>query len=144
MSELREREMVRFGTRIAREFALTYGSHDVYELCALLGIFVLETQLRRLVGFIDIDKSGAFITINSRLPLLIKRFVIAHELGHYVMHPHDVGFFWIMKNTHFDLDRLEKHADDFACELLGISVYDYGEIKEYIRGYERKLTKANV
>ena len=130
--------MCSFGRRIAGEVIQRYGTRDMNELCACLGISLHEVPLRRLVGFVDHDDSGTFIIVNRSLPVFVKRFVVAHEVGHYVIHPRDVGFFWIMEKTHFYLARLEKHADDFACELLEISEHDYDKAKEYIRAYGRE------
>ncbi len=130
--------MTSFGRKKAREFVQKHRTSNVYELCHRLSIPVYEAPLRKLNGFIDQDIYGAYIVLNKSLPLSIKRFIIAHELGHFVMHPHDVGFFWVIKKTNFDIGCLEKHADDFACELLGISMDDYNKVKECICGFGKE------
>ena len=122
-----------YGSKTAREIIQKYDTNDVYELCQLLQIQVSEAPLRQLNGVIKHDSDGTFIVVNSMLPSFIKRFVIAHELGHFVLHPHDIGFFWILHKTNFRMERLERDADCFAIKMLGLSEEFYAQIKDYVR-----------
>lgn len=124
--------MTTHGRRTASEIISKHRTRNVYDLCDTYGVFVIEASMRKMLGYITDDEMGHYIIVNQKLPEFLKRFVIAHELGHYFMHPHDIGFFWIIKNTQFPIARLERHADDFALELLKISENVYMQIKKYI------------
>jgi hypothetical protein len=65
------------------------------------------TVERRSLGDDDGETLGRCITVHSSQALVRKRFTIAHELSHFVMH-----------SDHGADDDLERQADVFASALL--------------------------
>lgn len=113
-----------FGEKIGAETAREHRTNDPYLLCDLLGIDVVESffKCNRMKGIIVHDDWGTGICLSIQMTMTQKRFVLAHELGHYFLHPQRVGRFWIQENTLFPLGKIEKEADDFAYAFLGACV----------------------
>ena len=69
-------------------------------------------------GFFLIYRRKKHITINSDLPILLQKVVLAHELGHCVLHS-DFSSAAFHEVTLFDTtDKKEYEANVFASELL--------------------------
>lgn len=66
---------------------------DVRAAAEAVGVTVREAYLPSDVsGMLERDGKGHFvITVNASHPSTRKRFTIAHELGHYMLHRHLVG-----------------------------------------------------
>ncbi|MBQ9030109.1 MAG: ImmA/IrrE family metallo-endopeptidase [Parasporobacterium sp.] len=99
-----------------------YKETDLFELCKAMGILILErpmgTSEDSVKGFFMVNKRVRVITVNSDLPDIIMRIIIAHELGHAVLHCglgvqtfHDVSVF-------DESSAMEQQANLFAAELL--------------------------
>lgn len=84
------------------------------------------------------DKGNPVIVINRNFPNDRKRFTLAHELGHILMHC--AGDF--PNPTHRDEKQKESEANRFASEflmpafgiqnsLIGLSLYDLAPLKKY-------------
>lgn len=84
-----------------------------------LGIDVIEKDFKQktLESQIVIDHSGnATIFIRPDLDYLYIQFLLAHELGHYVLHyDTDISFNYYCR---IYKTKTEREANDFACELL--------------------------
>lgn len=96
---------------------LKLNNAPIAELCAILennGILLYEWDCS-IKGFDGVslitDKGNPLIVINKNLPNDRKRFSIAHELGHIVMHAN--SDFVI-----FEVRDKEQEANDFASEFL--------------------------
>ena len=83
-----------------------YCQKDPFRLCKEMGIILLPQQL------------GKTITVNSDLPHVIQKIIIAHEIGHAALHRksgihafHEVGLF---DESSF----MEQEANLFAAEYL--------------------------
>lgn len=67
-----------------------YQTDDPYEICKYLDIQVMERPMgkspRSCKGFFLVSSRCKLIVINSDLPDSIQRIIIAHELGHAVLH----------------------------------------------------------
>ncbi|HEV8590847.1 MAG TPA: ImmA/IrrE family metallo-endopeptidase [Pyrinomonadaceae bacterium] len=90
---------------------------DFYRICRRLGVVIQEMPLR-VSGFYYSLKGGHYIAIDSRLEPVQKRFVMFHELAHFLLHAPDKGvtanFHGIGKKT-----RKEIEADAVAlCALI--------------------------
>ena len=99
-----------------------YDERNPKLLCRYLGVKLLYQSLGNepdsIKGFYLESKRIKTITINSDLPANIKRIIIAHELGHAVLH----------KNYSFDAfcginlfqitTSMEREANLFSAELL--------------------------
>lgn len=59
-----------------------------YQLVGGLGTFSNGGQRLEIAGVLDREAGNIFVS--KRLPLEIVRFTGAHEVGHWVLHPHEV------------------------------------------------------
>lgn len=62
-------------------------------------------------------RSPARQQLNSNLPEWLKRFVLAHELGHRKLSPGGVGYFFLAETTLME-PKVEYEANRFVVELL--------------------------
>lgn len=70
-------------------------------------------------GFFIIHRRKKHITVNSDLPQILQRVVLAHELGHCVLHASMSANAAYHEMTLFDdADHTEYEANVFAAELL--------------------------
>lgn len=92
-------------------------SRDPYKIAKQLGIIVLEENLGSINGYFNEVLGHKFIHINENLPDHLKRFTAAHELGHAILHP-NFNHFFLKNYTHFNIDKYEKEANDFAILLI--------------------------
>ena len=74
-------------------------------------------ELGRIAGFYQYIKRHRCIYIHSGLRDHMARIVMAHELGHAVMHRKENCYF-IEDRTLFFTSRIEREANRFAAELL--------------------------
>ena len=69
---------------------MKYQTDDPYEICEYLDIQVMDRPMgkspRSCKGFFLVSSRCKLIVINSDLPDSIQRIIIAHELGHAVLH----------------------------------------------------------
>ena len=79
-------EIVRAVDRLKRRYHET----DPFKLCAAMGIILIPQSLGTaqdaIKGFYLESKRIRTITVNSDMPLLIQKFIVAHELGHAELH----------------------------------------------------------
>ena len=65
---------------------------DVYSLAKRLGIVVREAFLdAEISGMIEVDDKTTTITLNAIHAPTRKRFTLAHEIGHYILHRDMIG-----------------------------------------------------
>ena len=99
-----------------------YHEDDPFLLCKAMGIKLifqsLGTAPDAIKGFILKSKRIITITINCDLPLVIQKIIVAHELGHAVLHKNS-GILAFHEATLFDnSSQYEKEANLFAAEFL--------------------------
>ena len=67
-----------------------YHESDPFKLCKAMGIKLIFQSLGKdsesVKGFFLEFKRIRTITVNDDLPLLIQKFIVAHELGHAELH----------------------------------------------------------
>jgi len=97
-----------------------YETNDPYRLARAMGINVEEYPFRRIKGLILEIAGRATIVLNSNLPEWLKRFVLAHELGHRELSPRGIGYFFLAEQTLMETGA-EYEANRFAVELLTFS-----------------------
>ena len=95
---------------LRRELCL-HGEVDVEEVASLVGMEVVTWPLTVLKEMVI----GDFICVARRLDTRWRRWVIAHAIGHRLMHPGNHT--WIRFHTGLG-HRFEREAEDFACFLL--------------------------
>lgn len=101
------------------------GSKDIYEICDYLGILIKKIYksnnlLRGNDAFYFRDYFGSeIIFIRDDLSCNFEKFILAHELGHAIMH---VDFTTAAFNNLINEGKLEKQANYFAFKLLDINI----------------------
>lgn len=89
---------------------------DVFAIARTMGVQLYEAADVDWAGQIDSDSTTAICTVRAADPLVRKRFTVAHELGHLMMHR--------LGRRHRDLnlragrDLEERQANAFAADLL--------------------------
>ncbi|WP_342512843.1 ImmA/IrrE family metallo-endopeptidase [Sporosarcina sp. FSL K6-1522] len=95
-----------------------YGTNDPFKLASLLNIHIVYWDLHHEIqGFYKYDRRNKYIVINSNLSSWKQLYVLAHELGHSMMHPR-VNTPFLREKTFLSVDRIEVEANTFAVELL--------------------------
>lgn len=103
---------------------------DVFELVDYFNINVIETDLgSSTLGMYRYIKRNKFIFLNNDLEHYQKKFVLAHELGHAILHS-DLNCFFLEKKTLYLKNKFEIEANKFAVELL-VSDNDLKELEGY-------------
>jgi len=124
---------------VARELKEKFNTNDIEEIADML-VFVQEGDL--------VDREGMTFKVNE-YPVIItdkklsqqkKLFVLAHELGHVLLHPYK-NQSHMKKYTAMSIDRDEQEANAFAFEALfgHLTANDFEDsytIEEFIREYE--------
>lgn len=102
---------------IVTKLTKKYGSHDPFALATALGVNVIYQPLGDTLGFCLRYKRQKTIVLNQYCPENLLPFVMAHELGHSVLHP-KVNTPFLKRYTLFSIDKIERQANSFAVELL--------------------------
>lgn len=102
--------------KIVQRLCHKYGCSDPYELAGYLEINIRFENLGTMQGYFHRMCRIKQVVINENLPEQVKKFVLAHELGHSIMHPDCNTPF--LQSTFFSTDRLEIQANKFAAELI--------------------------
>lgn len=72
------------------ELKRKYDEKDPFRLCRAMGIILLQqhlsTEADSVKGFFLENKRIRTITVNSDLPIIIQKIIVAHELGHATLH----------------------------------------------------------
>lgn len=87
----------------------------VFALARLLGVQVQPWPFSKIVGGLFRGDDGPVIVFNRVLPGQRARLVVAHELGHYLLHGRSRSYF---KCADDDKTRAEREANSFAFALL--------------------------
>lgn len=100
-----------------------YDERDPLRLCRAMGIKVLYFPLGKgkdcCKGFFMENCRIKTITINSELPSIIQKIILAHEIGHAVLHRNSTGIHAFHDYAMFDeTSHLEYEANLFAAEYL--------------------------
>ena len=99
-----------------------YKTNDIYELCRRMKIILSEVPMgtgkNAVKGFYIRNARKKVITVNRDLPEIVRRYIIAHELGHAVLHENG-GISCFQDVAMYDVSSLmEKEANLFAAEIL--------------------------
>ncbi|MDX2004547.1 MAG: ImmA/IrrE family metallo-endopeptidase [Meiothermus sp.] len=97
---------------------------DVYALAQTLGVSVVEESLDDPVsGFLIVKKDKGIVAVNKNHHTNRRRFSVAHELGHFVLHRQEEKLF--VTNVYYrngasdkGVDPKEIQANAFAAALL--------------------------
>lgn len=107
-----------------------YGTRNPIELATCLNIILIKWDLHEEIkGFYQYEKRNKFIFYSSSLNDEEMLMVIAHELGHVILHRYTNTPF-MKKYTFQSVNRIETEANTFAAELL-ISDESLRECRNY-------------
>ncbi|SHN03390.1 protein of unknown function [Anaerosporobacter mobilis DSM 15930] len=134
---------------IVHELLKKYNTNSPYQLCELLDIEVFKCELGTIKGYYHHAYRIKQIYLNSNLSRREEKLVLAHELGHAIMHPNSNTPFF-KANTFTSIDKLEKQANTFAMHCL-ISDNDLYECSNYtvsqlsiLFGYDEELISLRL
>ena len=96
-----------------------YGTKNPYSLCSKLKIKILYSDLGDIKGIYKKILGNRFIVINENLDEFCQKVVLAHELGHAILHNSKE----VQALKDYDLfprlnNKIEMEANTFAAELL--------------------------
>lgn len=92
-------------------------TNDPFVIAENLNIVINQYDLGKTYGFFQHCYRKKIINVNINLDERWKKFVIAHELGHALLHPNTNTPF-LKKNTLLSVEKIEREANYFACHLL--------------------------
>jgi Zn-dependent peptidase ImmA (M78 family) len=126
-----------------------YKTRDPFEIVKGMNVVLVYYPLVGIRGFYQYFKRNNIIYIDDSLLDSEKRFVLAHELGHMILHKRSNAIFMdtrtCLKTSGFELE-----ADMFAMHLLvsdeDIHEYDGYTIEQMSRalGYRQKLIELRL
>lgn len=126
-----------------------YKTRDPFEMIKGMNVILVLYPLEGVRGFYQYFQRNNIIYIDETLPEHDKMFVLAHELGHMMLHKKSNAIFMDTR-TQFKTSRYETEADKFAMELL-ISDDSLSEYNEYtidqlslVYGYHQKLIELRL
>lgn len=106
--------------RTVDELVEKYGTRDPYELCDRLGICIRRKDLKKkLKGFFYYQSRIPNIVIDSNVNDILERILIAHELGHAILHKEIAMMRGFQEMEVFDSTAMtENEANLFSAELI--------------------------
>ena len=107
--------MNNYTIKVVEDLKKKYKTSDPFKLLDCLGITLIITSLGSISGMYKYIKRNKTIFLNNNLNEYERRFVLAHEIGHAVMHTKSSCFF---NNTFNNKLKMEYQANMFAAELL--------------------------
>lgn len=127
-----------------------FNTSDPFKLARALGIEVMVCDIGSRLGCYMYLKRSKCIWINETLEGTERTFVMAHEVGHAVLHPKENCYF--LRNQTFLNTRIEREANAFAAELLipddaileaKANSYTIDQLSR-ILGYEKELIELRL
>lgn len=94
-----------------------YHTRDPYDLADFLHIRISRHELGNIRGYYLKKYRIKQILLNCRLSKFEERFVLAHEIGHSVMHP-NINAPFLKEHSLITVSKFEVAANKFAVELL--------------------------
>lgn len=117
--------MINQGKILAREviYNYCYNSFEEFNLLDIVhgeGLVIKEFSIKNFFGKLVSDGDMGIIYVNSNIREPgMKRFTIAHELGHYLLFKKMGTYIHIFRSPKYDIKSVEeKEANEFAAELL--------------------------
>lgn len=131
-------------------FIRKYGTNNPFEIARSLNIKIVYIPLGKISGYYKYFQKRKCIYINADIEdMHFMRMVMAHELGHAILHPKENCYF-LEHHTLMLTNKNEVEANRFAVNLL-ISDDELSDYKEYsceqisnITGYEMKLIELRM
>lgn len=108
-----------------------YNTKDVYELIETLGITIIRKKLCNNIKAKTLRNiyGDEFIFLSEDIKEYEEKFILAHELGHLILHKEVSCCYY--KNSFINKDKLEFEANYFAMELIFPDNIDLYEIEGF-------------
>lgn len=103
--------------RFIRYYTRICGTNDPFKIANFLNIEVYFCRLGKIAGYYKYLKHHRCIYINSELDENFAKIVMAHELGHAILHIKENCTF-MKSHTLLLTSRIEREANYFAAYLL--------------------------
>lgn len=104
--------------QLVTDIVKKYNTRDPYELCDYLGIKIMECNLgKRAMGLHQNHNGVSVIHLNENIDNDCKKYVLAHEIGHLLLHK-NANLLFMKGKTLFCESKLENQANKFAIEFL--------------------------
>lgn len=95
-----------------------YNTNNPLDICKQMGIIIIETDLGKMTrGFYQYLKRNHLIYLHNELNDVEKKAVIAHELGHALMHK-KINAIFLDTRTFLKTSYYENEANTFSTMLL--------------------------
>lgn len=108
-----------------------YNTSNIYELCDYLNINIKRDILGATKGYFLNVKGEFFITLNIDLKEWEEPIVLAHELGHALLHK-EMNICFLQTYTYSNTNKYENEANKFAAELLVNDI----DLSKFLMEYE--------
>lgn len=102
---------------VVKSLILKYNTNNPKTIAQNLGIQIIIEPLGNVLGFYHTYKRIKIIHLNDYLEEYQHNFVLAHELGHAILHP-KLNTFFLKAHTYIPTHKIETQANTFAVELL--------------------------
>lgn len=112
------------------------GTRNLFKICDKLNIEVIFIDLGNIKGFYNTAVRNKFIAINEKLTEWEVKVVLAHELGHALLHSDKTTRFLLDHTKIVRTAKQEDEANEFAAYLLDEILEE-----EYIKEEELFLDK---
>lgn len=126
-----------------------YKTRDPFEMIKGMNVILVFYPLDGVRGFYQYFQRNNIIYIDETLSKHDKAFVLAHEIGHMILHKKSNAIF-MDSRTQFRTSKYENEANKFAIELLisdeSLSEYSDCTIEQLsqIYGYHQKLIELRL
>lgn len=95
-----------------------HGTRDPFIIARAYGIEIMYlSNYKDIKGYYANILENKYIVINSNLDEATQKLVVAHELGHALIHG-DIEIGFIREKTFMNTALYERQANEFAAELL--------------------------
>lgn len=101
----------------ADKLARFYRTRNPFEIIQGMNVILVTYPLEGVRGFYQYFQRNNIIYLDERLSEHDRRFVLAHEMGHMLLHKKSNAIFMDTR-TQFNTSKYEKEADLFAMSLL--------------------------
>lgn len=126
-----------------------YQTRSPYELADAMDIHIARCELGKLRGYYFRKFRVKQIMLNCELDRNEEAFVLAHEIGHSILHP-NVNTLFLQNKTFLSKSKYEQEANKFAVELLIPNEiilenwqYTTGQLAR-LTGYSEELIKLRL
>lgn len=111
---------------VAKRLAKKYGTANPQTILEAMHIKIFEIPMTGIRGMYKKIKRNVVVFVDSELSEEDRTFVLAHELGHHMLHRGDNRVF-LDSCTLFRVGRYESEANLFAVSLLAEGIDDISE-----------------